>query len=168
MTDNGHKNVRYDRGKRTKFENDYIRGIIHNLSLQRWTDQEIVYYLDKEKDIEIDRSRVSRIRNSIEKEAEKWYIELQRSRYKYIAVYKERLDSLFSYQKKLNQIVDRYLPPPPNTLTNTLTYPDTIIKAISELHRIELSILNIFKALPHFEIANDKELEQLESELNPN
>ena len=168
MTDNGHKNVRYERGKRTKFENEYIRGIIHNLSLQRWTDQEIVYYLDKEKDIEIDRSRVSRIRNSIEKEAEKWYIELQRSRYKYFAVYKERLDSLFSYQKKLNQIVDRYLPPPPNTLTNTLTYPDTIIKAISELHRIELSILNIFKALPHFDIANDEELEQVESELNPN
>ena len=101
MKDNGHKNVRYERGKRTKFENEYIRGIIHNLSLQSWTDQEIVYYLDKEKDIEIDRSNVSRIRNSIEKEAEKWYIELQRSRYKYIAVYKERLDSLFFISKEV-------------------------------------------------------------------
>jgi hypothetical protein len=86
-----------ERQKFTKSEKEYQRGIIHNLSLQRWTDQEITDYLHKEKNMEISRSSVTIIKNNIEKDAEKWYIELRQSRYKYIATYKERLDSLLSY-----------------------------------------------------------------------
>ena len=71
--------------------------------------QEIVDYLRDEKQIEIARSTVNSIKNQIEKQAEKWYIALRQSRYKYVASYKERIDSLFSYQKKLNQIIDFYM-----------------------------------------------------------
>jgi hypothetical protein len=58
-----------------------------------------------EKNMNISRSSVTIIKNNIEKEAEKWYIELRQSRYKFIATYKERLGSLLSYQKKLNDIL---------------------------------------------------------------
>ena len=80
------------------------------------------------------------IRNKIEKESEKWYLELSGSRYRYLATYKERLDSLISYQKRLNHIVEFY--------SNNHFYPDTVIKAIAELNKIELSIFNILKQLP--------------------
>jgi hypothetical protein len=41
----------------------------------------------------------------IEKQTEKWYLELQNSAYKYVAVYKDRIDSLFSYQRILHDII---------------------------------------------------------------
>src|SRR6476659_6372141 len=127
--------------KIAKSDKEYLRGTIHNLSLSRWTDQEIVDYLRDEKQIEIARSTVNSIKNRIEKKAEKWYFELRESRYKYIATYKERLDSLLCYQRKLNEIIEFY------RLEHL--YPDTVIRAISELHRIEISIFNIWKQLPN-------------------
>ena len=89
-----------------KSEKQYIRGIIHNLSLQRWQDQEIADYLNKEKGITLSRSAVTHIRITMERQAEKWYFELRESRYKYVAMFKERIDSLFSYQKKLHEIIN--------------------------------------------------------------
>jgi hypothetical protein len=158
-----HKTVQYRHKKRTisKANKQYIKTIIHNLSLQRWTDQEISDYLKKEKKIEISRSRITTIKNNIEAEAEKWYIELRESRYKYIATYKERLDSLLSYQRKLNSIVEF-------CTINNLNH-ETMIKAISELHRIELSLFNIWKQLPVISYSNSEvkvpQLEQLKQEL---
>jgi len=134
--------------KSSKSEKQYVRGIVHNLSLQRLTDQEIVDYLHDEKKIDIARTTVNGIKNQVEKQAEKWYIELKQSRYKYIATYKERLDSLMSYQRKLNEIIEFY--------RHEHLYPDTVIRAISELHRIEISIFNLWKQLPNLDIVDNK------------
>lgn len=62
--------------------------------------------------------------------------------------YKERLDSLFSYQKKLNEIIEFYI--------HEHLYPDTVIRAIAELHSIELSILNLFKNIPSMHLEDDE------------
>ena len=124
------------RRKVAKSEKQYLRGIIHNLSLQKWTDQDIVDYLHDEKSIDRGRITVTKIKNQIEHEAEKSYIELRQSTYKYIVTYKERLDSLLSYQKKLNNILD-------------CSQKEQIkIRAISVLQSIELDIFNIYKQLP--------------------
>lgn len=137
------KSDRFEHKIQSKSEKQYLRGIIHNLSLQRWTDQEIVDYLNFEKGVNIARSTVNAIKNQVEKQARKWYLELEFSRYKYIATYKERLDSLFSYQKKLNEI-----------LNDKNTKSDLKVKVIAELHSIELSIFNLLKELP--EVTLDK------------
>jgi hypothetical protein len=142
-SNNNSKSANTKHTKVAKSQRQYVRGIIHNLSLQRWTSQEISDYLHDEKKIDIARSTVNSIRRQIEKQAEKWYIELRHSRYKYIASYKERIDSLLSYQKKLHQIIDFYIQPP-NQMVNT----DTVIRAISELHKIEVSIFSLWKELP--------------------
>lgn len=111
-----------ERHKRTKVEQECVNSIIQNLSLKRLTDQEMVDYLHNEKQIDIARPTVTNTRNRIEKSAEKWYIELKQSRYKYIATYKERLDSLLSYQKKPHEII-------------YFTKKDEVkIREISELH----------------------------------
>jgi hypothetical protein len=64
-------------------------------------------------------------------------LELRESGYKSIAFYKERLHSLLFYQKKLNEI-----------LANSST-PEIGVRAIAELHRIEMSLHTIFQELPH-------------------
>ena len=88
----------------------------------------------------LDRSTVSKIRNQVESKAEKWYIELRNSTFKYIAIYKERIDSLFSYQKKLHEIIA------------ATKKPEVQIRAISELHSIEMSIFSLWKQLPDLQI----------------
>jgi hypothetical protein len=154
------------RNTRTKAEKEYVKALIQNLSLQRLTDQEIVDYLNKEKKIKICRSTVTITRNKMEREAGKWYIELKQSANKYIAAYKQRLESLLYYQKKLNQIVYAYLQPMPNMI-----YTDTVIRAISELHRIEMSIFNLWKELPELDIVDkvkqNQAQEQVEEEEPP-
>jgi hypothetical protein len=149
-----HKNVTSKRHSFTKAERQYVKGIVHNYSLQRWTDQDIVDYLREEKKIDINRSTITKIRNQVEEQAENWYVELRDSRYKYIAFYKERLDSLMSYQKKLNLIVESYLRP------GNIIYTDTIIRAIAELHRIEISLHNLMKVLNSSPIEEHIEEEQ--------
>ena len=95
-----HKKVTSKRATFTKSEREYVKGIVHNLSLQRLSDGEIVQWLHDEKQIDIHTSTVSKMKTQIDRTAEKWYIQLRNSTYRYIANYKERLDSLLSYQKK--------------------------------------------------------------------
>jgi DNA-directed RNA polymerase specialized sigma54-like protein len=72
LNKDNHKNVTKKRHDFTKSEREYVRGIVHNLSFQRLTDQEIVQWLHEEKEIDIDRSTVSKMRNQVETKAEKW------------------------------------------------------------------------------------------------
>ena len=134
-----------ERRKVAKSEKQYLRGMIHNLSLQKWTDQDIADYLRDEKSVHIGRSTVTKIKNQISKEAEKWYIELRQSTYKYIATYKERIDSLLSYQKKLHDIIS-------NTKKDEVK-----IRAISELHSIEMDLFSLWKQLPDLQIGDSRD-----------
>ena len=136
------KSDRLTKKKLAKSERQYLRGMIHNLSLLRWTDQEISNYLRDEKQLDIARSTVNSIKNQKEKQAERWYIELRESRYKYVASYKERIDSLFSYQKKLHEII------------SATKKPEAQIRAIPELHSIEMSIFSLWKQLPALDIVD--------------
>ena len=134
--------------KSSKAQKEYVKAIVHQLSLQRLSDTEIVDFL-AEKGIVLARTTVNQIKKGIEKQAEKWYINLKHSRYKYIATYKERIDSLVSYQKILNDII------------KTTKREDIKIKAISALHSIEMDIFNLWKQLPELDIAEKaKQLEQ--------
>jgi hypothetical protein len=142
------------RNTRTKSEKEYVSAVIQNLSLQRMTDQEIVDYLLNEKQIKIGRSTATITRNRVEKEAGKWYIELRKSAYKYLAAYKQRLDSLLSCQKKLHEIIYG-------------TKKDEVkIRAISELHSIEMDIYNLWKQLPNLDIADLLSVAEPEPQVN--
>ena len=144
MSSEDNKNVPVEHRIWTKAERQYIKGKVHNYSLQRWTDQDIVDYLQEEKKIKIARSTVTKFKNEVEQEAENWYITLRESGSKYVAVYKERLDSLLSYQKK------------PHEIMAGSEAPEIGIRAIVELHLVlkcQYSLL--FKELPHFDIRPD-------------
>ena len=140
--------------KSSKEQKQYVRAIIQNLSLQRFSDTEMVDYLS-DKGIVLARTTVNGIKKQVEKEAEKWYIELRQSTYKYIATYKERLDSLLSYQKKLHDII-----------SNT-TKDEVKIRAISELHSIEMELFNLWKQLPDLDIVDQERESKLDHEVPP-
>jgi len=142
--------VTIERATFTKAEREYVKGIVRNLSFQRFSDREIVQWLHDEKQIDVDRSTVSKIRNKAEQDAAKWYTSLRESGTKYVAVYKQRLDSLLSYQKKLHEIINQC----------GGKSPDLLLKVISELHRIEMSLHTLFKEIPgdvQIEESNTKE-----------
>lgn len=105
-TKNNSKTVPSEHRKVAKSQKEYVKGIIHNYSLQKWTAQEIVDYLHNEKQIDIARSTVSKIRNRIEQQAEKWYLELKQSRYLYLAHFKERIDTIYKVQNHLWKIAN--------------------------------------------------------------
>jgi hypothetical protein len=132
-----HKSVTSKRATFTKAEREYVKGMVHNLSVQRLSDREIVDWLYEEKQIDLDRSTVSKIRNQAVKDAEAWYTGL-RNGPTYIATYKQRLDSLLSYQKRLHELINN----------NKNLNPELTVRAISELHRIELSLHTLMKELP--------------------
>ena len=88
------------------------------------------------------------MRNQVETKAEKWYIELKKSTYKFVAIYKERIDSLFSYQKKLHEII------------NDTKKPEVKLRAITELHSIEMSIFSLWKQLPDLDIVDSPQKQE--------
>ena len=135
--------------KASNSQREYIRGIIHNLSLQRWKDQEIADFLNNEKGIILSRSYVTQIRNRMERRAEKWYFELRESRYRYVAMFKERIDSLLSYQRKLHDIIAIS-----STDAEREQRPEVKIKAITELHAIEVTLFTMWKQLPNLYVNN--------------
>ena len=135
--------------KVTQEQRQYIRGVIHNLELQRWQDKEIAEFLNNEKGIKLTRSSVTYIRNMMERQAEKWYFELRESRYKYVAMFKERIDSLLSYQKKLHEIIASTSTDAEGLCTKGEQRPEVKIKAITELHAIEVTLFQMWKQLPN-------------------
>jgi methionine synthase II (cobalamin-independent) len=56
------KNVTSERATFRKAEREYVKGMIRNLSFQRLTDREIVQWLHDEKQIDLDRSTISKTR----------------------------------------------------------------------------------------------------------
>ena len=56
---------------------------------QRLIDQEIVQRLHDEKQIDLDRSTVSKMRNQVDLKTERWYVELK-NLHAIVAIYKER------------------------------------------------------------------------------
>jgi hypothetical protein len=120
-------------GKFTKAKSNFLQGIVHGLTLDRFSDSEIVQYLKDQHNIQIERSTVYKIRKRIEKEGKTWYEQLRQSDYKYIYTYKERIDSLNRYQRKLNEIMNK------ESSSNIVK-----IKAISELHKIEITLAKLY------------------------
>ena len=117
-------------------------------------DQEITDYLNKEKGKTLSRSAVTQIRNRMERRAEKWYLELRESRYRYVAMFKDRIDSLLSYQKKLHEIIASTYPDAEGEGEREQR-PEVKIKAIAELHAIDVTLFQMWKQLPNLYVNNN-------------
>jgi hypothetical protein len=118
--------------KYTPAEKQYLKGIIRVLALDKNNDQQIQEYF-KEKGIDIERSTIGKIRRSISKEAEKWYLELRKSKYLYIAHFKERIDTIYKVQNKLWDIA--------NDINSDKSEKRA---ALSEIHKTEITLSGLY------------------------
>jgi len=118
--------------KYTSAEKQYLKGIIGTLALDKNDDIQIQEFL-KEKGIDIDRSTIGKHRRNIAKSAEKWYTELRKSKFLYIAHFKERIDTTYKVENKLWNIVND-----PHTERSEL------IKACTEIRNNEIFLSNLY------------------------
>jgi hypothetical protein len=95
-----------ERKKFSKSEKEYLKGVIGKLAIEKLNDREIQQWLYNEKQIDIDRTTVNKIRLQIQRNASKWYNELRASKFLYIAHFKERIDTVYKVQKNLWDIVN--------------------------------------------------------------
>lgn len=118
--------------KYTAAEKQYLKGIIRVLALDKNQDNQIQEYL-KQKGIDIEKSTIGKIRRSIAKEAEKWYIELRKSKYLYLAHFKERIDTIYKVENALWNIAND-------------SNSDRAEKraALSEIHKTEITLSNLY------------------------
>ena len=118
--------------KLTKPERQYLKGIVVNMAIEKNTDQEILEFL-KTKGIEVSRGHITHVRNNVQKSAEKWYNELRKSRYLYIAHFKERIDTTYKVEKKLWDILND---PESSKLEQ--------VKACTEIRNNEIFLSNLY------------------------
>jgi len=86
--ESSHKKVTSERASFTKAESEYVKGHVRKLSFQRLTDRAIVQWLHVEKEIDLNRSTISKMRVQVEKEATKWYVRIRESGSRYVAINK--------------------------------------------------------------------------------
>lgn len=122
--------------KFTAAERNQIQSIVATLSIKRIPDVEIIEEINQKLKKTIGPRELYNVRQRIEKESYKWYTELRDDSYAYLSTYKNRIDSFFSYQNKLHEIINK-----------SRNKPEIQIKAISELVRIEMSVYNTYKDL---------------------
>src|SRR6266540_2610194 len=125
-------------GKFTAAERETVKSIVAAFSIKRIPDTDIIQEIKIKTGKSVSRMTLFNLKQRIEKESYKWYTELRDSRYAYLATFKDRIDSFFSYQKKLHEIINN---------TSNKNDPGIQIKAISELVHIETSVYNTYKDL---------------------
>jgi hypothetical protein len=118
--------------KYTQAEKQYLKGIIGTLALEKHDDVQIQTFL-KEKGIDINRSTIGKHRRSVAKSAEKWYNELRKSKFLYIAHFKERIDTTYKVENKLWSIAN-----------DSQTERSEVIKACAEITKNEMFLSNLY------------------------
>ena len=140
----------------TKSQREHVKYLIADYTLRRYSERDIAKILEEQHQIKLSKAGVRDIRVATEKTAESWYNKLRDSRYKYLATYRERIESLFRYQRVLNNIIDD---PDSNDMAK--------IQAVSGLHRIEMDLVDLYKGIPDIGIQNDTSIANMEEITEP-
>ena len=124
--------------KFTSEERRIVDGIVASLSIERIPDTEIIEEIKRQTNKDkISRQSLYNIRQRIKKESAKWYSQIRESRYEYIHEFKERINEIMDLQKKAHKIFD-----------DNIDNPDIQLDAISELHKLNITLSNFFDVAP--------------------
>lgn len=124
--------------KFTSEERRIVDGIVASLSIERIPDTEIIEEIKRQTNKDkISRQSLYNIRQRIKKESAKWYSQIRESRYEYIHEFKERINEIMDLQKKAHKIFD-----------DNMDNPDIQLDAISELHKLNITLSNYFDVAP--------------------
>jgi len=80
---------------------------------------------------------LSTIRQQIKRESYQWYKTMREGEYEYLHEFKERINEIMDLQKKTHEIID-----------NNENNPSIQLDAISELHKLNITLSNYFDVAP--------------------
>jgi hypothetical protein len=143
--------------KFTSNERRAIEGIVAGLTIKRIPDNEIITEVFDQTNQKISRQSLYNIRQRIKKESAKWYSQLREGQYEYLHEFRERMMEIMDLQKKAHRIFD-----------DNKDNPDIQLDAISELHKLNISLSNYFDVAPFIGNASISETPKTESRSNIN
>ena len=101
------------------------------------TDNEIIEQIERQTGQTITRFGLYKIRQQTKKDSWEWYKTMREDSYSYLHEFKERINEIESLQKKANQIIDK-----------NEHNPQIQLSAISELHKLNITLSNYIEVLP--------------------
>jgi hypothetical protein len=123
--------------KFTYAERETIKSIVASLTIKRIPDNEILKAIFDQVNKTMTIRHVSRIKQQIKRESYHWYSQLREGEYEYLHEFKERINEIMDLQKKLHHIID-----------NNENSPAIQIDAVSELHKLNITLSNYFDVAP--------------------
>ena len=111
--------------------------MVATLTLKRMTDNEIIEQIQKQTGQTVTRNTIYKIRQNIKKDSYQWYKSMREDSYSYLHEFKERVNEIVQLQQMLHSIID-----------NNKHLPSVQINAISELHKLNITLSNYIEVLP--------------------
>jgi len=123
--------------KYTIAEREQVKTIVSLLTIKRIPDSDILEEIERQTGKSIKKKSLWYIRQQIKKESYEWYKELRQGEFEYLHQFRERVSEIMDLQRKAHQIYD-----------NT-TNPSIQLDAISELHKLSISLSNLYDIAPY-------------------
>ena len=124
--------------KFTTAERALVKSIVATLSIKRIPEQEIIKAIFDQTNKTLSTSGLFRIKQQIKKDSYHWYKTMREGEFEYIHEFKERINEILFLQKKHHEIVE-----------NNSTSPQIQQISLAELHRLSITLSNLFDALTH-------------------
>lgn len=116
-----------------------MKAIVNLYSLKRFTNEEIIKKIFEETKEKVTSVYISQVRQTIKKEAAKWYQSVRENEFEYIYQFKERIEEIIWLQKKhYDIIVDA---------EGEGDY-ETVQTSLAELHRLNVTLSNYYDVAP--------------------
>ena len=124
-------------GKFTNEERSLAKTILATLSIKKIPDPEIIKEIERQTNKSIGRRSLYDLKQSIKKESYHWYAKMREGEYEYIHEFKERINEIMDLQNKCHTILD-----------NPATSQQIQLSAIAELHRLTITLSQLYDIAP--------------------
>ena len=124
-------------GKFNAEERALIKSTVAMLTIKRIPDNEIIKNIFDQTNKTISKQALNSIRNRIKRDSYHWYKIMRDGQYEYIHEFKERINEIMDLQKKCHAILD-----------NPATTQQIQLSAIAELHRLSITLSNLYDVAP--------------------
>jgi hypothetical protein len=118
-------------------ERELVKNIVANLTIKRIPEAEIIKAIFDQTNKTITDRYLRTIRQQIKKESYHWYKTMREGEYEYIHSFKERINEIMDLQKKCHAILD-----------NPATSQQIQLSAIAELHRLTITLSQLYDIAP--------------------
>jgi hypothetical protein len=130
--------------KFTNLEKEAVKSTVAILTIKRIPDKEIIKAIAEQTNKTVTVRHLTRIKQQIKQDSSKWYSQLRQGEHDFIHEFCQRINEVLLMQKKLHQIID-----------SNENNPSIQLDAISELHKLTITLSNLIDVAPSIGIYNN-------------